>query len=427
MKRLFCGILLSAMISLGWAQSGTNSPYSQYGLGQLADQSQGFNRGMGGLAIALRNGTVVNMQNPASYSATDSLTMIIDAGMSGEITNFKEGSTKINAHNANFEYAVAAFRLMRRLGIGVGIVPYSNIGYNYSGVNYIGQSTTYVTDTHSGSGGLHQVFLGAGYEPLKGLSLGVNLSYLWGDYSRTISMVSNDGYVNTLTRTYAATISSYKIDFGVQYELPLNRNNSLTFGAIAGIGHKLGADATMTVTNYNTQTGVSTATPDSVKNGLRLPMSYGVGVAWQHNRSLTVGADVTMQQWKSIKFPNVDDYTQKYVLQDGLLRNRTRLTVGADWIPSRLSRNFFNRIHYRIGASMATPYYNINGKKGPSEMSVSAGFGIPIINSYNNRSVLNISAQWAKRSATDLITENTFRINVGLTFNERWFAKWKVD
>ena len=24
-------------------------------------------------------------------------------------------------------------------------------------------------------------------------------------------------------------------------------------------------------------------------------------------------------------------------------------------------------------------------------------------------------------------SENTFRINIGLTFNERWFAKWKVE
>jgi len=25
------------------------------------------------------------------------------------------------------------------------------------------------------------------------------------------------------------------------------------------------------------------------------------------------------------------------------------------------------------------------------------------------------------------VTENSFRITIGLTFNERWFAKWKVD
>ena len=32
-----------------------------------------------------------------------------------------------------------------------------------------------------------------------------------------------------------------------------------------------------------------------------------------------------------------------------------------------------------------------------------------------------------QRSADNLLTENTFRICIGLTFNERWFAKWKVE
>jgi len=41
--------------------------------------------------------------------------------------------------------------------------------------------------------------------------------------------------------------------------------------------------------------------------------------------------------------------------------------------------------------------------------------------------VLNISGQWVHSSAKGMITENTFRINIGLTFNERWFMKWKVD
>ncbi|MDE5551288.1 MAG: hypothetical protein K2I99_08090, partial [Bacteroidaceae bacterium] len=71
--------------------------------------------------------------------------------------------------------------------------------------------------------------------------------------------------------------------------------------------------------------------------------------------------------------------------------------------------------------------YKVNGQDGPKELSVSAGFGIPLANSWNNRSVLNVSAQWVNMSADNLIRENTFRINIGLTFNERWFAKWKVD
>jgi len=41
--------------------------------------------------------------------------------------------------------------------------------------------------------------------------------------------------------------------------------------------------------------------------------------------------------------------------------------------------------------------------------------------------MLNISAQWVNQKAAGFINENSFRINLGFTFNERWFAKFKVD
>ena len=49
------------------------------------------------------------------------------------------------------------------------------------------------------------------------------------------------------------------------------------------------------------------------------------------------------------------------------------------------------------------------------------------MNSYNNRSQLKISGQWVKNSATGLIKENIFRLNIGFTFNEDWFKKWKMQ
>lgn len=80
-----------------------------------------------------------------------------------------------------------------------------------------------------------------------------------------------------------------------------------------------------------------------------------------------------------------------------------------------------------MGASYTTPYYKINGNDGPKEVSVSAGLGIPIINAFNNRSQLNISGQWVRQACSGMLTENSFRLNIGITFNERWFAKWKVE
>jgi hypothetical protein len=116
-----------------------------------------------------------------------------------------------------------------------------------------------------------------------------------------------------------------------------------------------------------------------------------------------------------------------YQLQSGVLKDRWKVGAGADFVPESMSHRYFRRVHYRVGAGFATPYYRINGADGPKELSLSAGFGLPLQNRYNNRSVLNISAQWVRTSASGLITENTFRINLGLTFNERWFSKWRVE
>lgn len=59
------------------AQNNTNSPYTRYGYGHLADQGSSNSKAMGGVAYGLRDGTQVNFANPASYTAVDSLTFIL--------------------------------------------------------------------------------------------------------------------------------------------------------------------------------------------------------------------------------------------------------------------------------------------------------------------------------------------------------------
>lgn len=426
-KNIITLLLAMATVIAANAQSGTNSPYSQYGLGVLSDQSQGFNRGMNGLSIGLRQSNQVNMLNPASYSCIDSLTMIFDVGLSGQVTNFKEGDRKINANNSDFEYAVAAFRLMPKVGVSFGVVPFTNIGYNYSSTNKVGTSTTTSTETHSGSGGIHQAYLGIGWNFFKGLSAGANFSYLWGSYERTLSITSNDAYVNTITKTYDCTVQSYKLDFGLQYSMEVSKKDIVTIGATYSLGHNLSADPELVTQNTNSQTGVVNSTQQTVYDGLSLPHAFAIGASWNHNKRFTIGADYSLQKWGELDYPELNQSTGVYELKSGLLIDRHKITVGGEWVPNWQSRKILNRIHYRAGASYNTPYIKVNGHDGPKEISVSAGFGIPITNNWNNGSVLNISGQWVKASAKDLITENTFRINIGLTFNERWFNKWKVN
>ena len=423
-KEIFFGVLLAMMASGAFAQSGTDSPYSQFGIGALADQSQSFSRGMNGVGIAMRQGNQVNTVNPASYSAVDSLTMLFDAGLAGQFTNYKEGSTKVNASNANFEYVVGSFRLVKNVGVSFGLLPYSNIGYEYSTTSKLGTGSGTVTESYTGSGGLHQAFVGVGIRPVKPLSVGVNVAYLWGDYTKSVSTSSTS--LNSLAKVYTASVSSYNLDLGLQWEQPLTKADVLTLGVTAGLGHKLNADPTCHIINTNSETSTRDTTSFVVRDGLELPLTYGVGLSLRHKESLTVGADVTFQKWGDVKIAD-NVVGGGYALQGGLLKDRVKVNAGGEWVPNAVSRRFFDRIHYRAGVGYATPYYKINGQDGPKEMSASIGFGIPIINSYNSRSLLSISAQWVHTSAKDLITENSLRINVGLTFNERWFAKWKVE
>lgn len=423
-------IIAVASVTPVAAQSGTNSPYSQYGLGLLNEQSSGFNRGMNGLGLGFREHNQVNYLNPASYSAIDSLTFIFDAGLSGQLTNFSENGQRINAKNADFEYAVAGFRVFKHVGVSFGIVPFTNVGYNYSISDFLdGDRNTTYTNTYNGSGGIHQVYVGAGWEFVKGLSVGANIAYLWGDIDRSVVNSYSDGYINTLSKYYTATVSNYKLDIGLQYSFNLNKKNALAVGLTYGLGHKLNADPTCMVISTNSNTGVADTTSFTVNNGFELPTSYGAGLMWNHNNKLKVGADFTLQKWGGIKYPvyRVINDEQSYELTDDYYSDRYKVTLGGEFCNNEMSRSFFDRVRFRAGVSYATSYYKINGLDGPDEISASIGFGIPIINAYNNRSFLNVSGQWVHSSAKGMLTENTFRINVGITFNERWFMKWKVN
>lgn len=428
---------LSALVALPMlAQSGTNSPYSQYGLGVLADQSNGFNRGMNGVGIAFRDHDNMNFLNPASYSAVDSMTFIFDAGLSLQLTNFSENGVKKNAKNADFDYVMASFRVIRHLGLGFGIVPFTNVGYDFSAQKELdydptNSGVTYTSTTrHIGSGGVHEAFIGLGWEPIKNLSVGFNAGYVWGKMSKTVTNSFSDSYANTLNKLYDYSVRSYSLDLGAQYTYSFNSLDHFTLGVTYRLGHDLHSESNLDIISNDTTSVVA-------KDALGLPSRIGVGLGYTHGTRWRAGIDYTMEQWSDAKYPVMTSYTsgssQKYSYDavKGLYQDRHKINVGGEYCENDKGRTFLSRVHYRLGVSYATPYLKINGNDGPKETSVSFGFGFPIMNGYLSSGkrfpVVNISAQWAHQSMPNAITENTFRVNVGLTFKERWFAKWKFE
>ncbi|MBV3729518.1 OmpP1/FadL family transporter [Bacteroides thetaiotaomicron] len=422
-KHTIWALLLMMVTGTAIAQNNTNSPYTRYGYGDLSDQSFGNSKAMGGIAFGLRDGAQINPTNPASYTAIDSLTFLFEGGVSLQNMNISGGGLKLNAKNASFDYLAMQFRLAPWMAMSVGLLPYSNVGYTVSDSQTTDNDLTY-SRSFTGDGGLHQLYVGAGVKVLKNLSVGVNASYFWGDLTRTRSVIfpqmSSSTYYS-YNRQMAVSISDYKLDFGVQYTQELNKKHSFTVGAIYSPKHKLNND-------YNSTIQVGSSTTEKMDATLELPNTFGVGFTYNYDKRLTLGMDYSLQQWSKTEFGiatndiNVrQDFEETYAYCD-----RTKISVGAEYIPNLIGRSYFAHIKYRLGAYYTTPYYKIDGKKASREYGVTAGFGLPVPRS---RSILSISGQFVrvKGLETNMVNENIFRVSIGITFNERWFFKRRVE
>lgn len=416
-RQMLLLLLLLTLSGVAVAQNNTNSPYTRYGYGQLSEQGSGNSRAMGGIAYGLRDKYQVNFANPASYTAVDSVTFIFDGGVSLQNTNFNDGVLKKNAKNSSFDYITMQFRASKWAAVSLGLMPYSNVGYSMGEYRDVADNAADASVvSYSGEGGLHQLFLGAGFKIIKNLSVGMNISYLWGDVTRKSALSfpsSSANYPVSITSNVA--MKSYKLDFGAQYTHQFGKKHAATLGVVFSPGHNLYNDAYETRQVGSSTTGATVTTEDvSVTCGI--PTTYGVGVTYVYDNRLTVGADAMFQNWSDVEYMN-----NKEAFCD-----RGRVSVGAEYIPNLMGRSYFSHVKYRLGGYYSKPYYKINGVRAANEYGVTAGFGLPIP---RTRSIVSLSAQYVRTKATEasFLDEKTLRICVGVTFNEGWFFKRKVN
>lgn len=438
LKKILINAAVVLTCSAASAQNGSNSSYSRFGLGTLAEQSQTFNRGMGGVAYGLRNGSRVNMLNPASYSAIDSLSFIFDVGLTMQYGHLSANGTSSNARNTTISNVNAGFRVGNKIGMSIGFVPFSTIGYTFNSEGKVGSdytSTQAITTktTYTGNGGLHQLYIGAGWNPFANLSIGVNASYMWGDYNHSVSQVFYEGSISSANfssqkQQYSADIRSYKLDFGVQYPIRITAQDLLTLGATYSLGHTLGGEA-----NMLRYTSAGDSTEISVDKAFEIPHTFGGGVSWNHKGQLIAAADVTYEKWADCKLPSASTSPNgnvTYNTKTGAYSNRTKFAFGAEYTPDPSGRKYMSTVKYRVGFNYSTPYLKVNGQNGPTEYRATVGLGLPLqTRRLSGRSIINVSAEWMMRkpSIAGMIKENYFLLNLGISFNEKWFMKWKIN
>ncbi|MBK6642039.1 MAG: hypothetical protein IPG39_12845 [Bacteroidetes bacterium] len=100
-KKLFVFVLfLMVLTTKGISQTGSISPYSRYGIGDVLPEGFTYQLGMGGIGAALISPNQINFINPASL-AYDTIT-IFDFAANGEIRRLERNTQNSTLNSASF-------------------------------------------------------------------------------------------------------------------------------------------------------------------------------------------------------------------------------------------------------------------------------------------------------------------------------------
>lgn len=430
-KRIFVAyLMLLSFLSISFAQEvGSDSPYSRYGYGILSNPAIGASASMGGIGYGVRRSQHVNPANPASYSRLDTLTFVFDIGVSGQNNTLYDGTNRNHLWNGNLEYIAMQFPIIRNVGASIGLLPYSKVGYNFGRVSSVDNAS--YSQVFKGSGGLSQVYGGVAYTPVKQLSIGANIAYLFGNiqHTRSLPPVSNTASLYRI-RTDRFSIRDIKFDIGAQFTYPIDKFSSATIGLV--YTPKISSHSKPTVFDALYASTATSEAQQILQNDtldtytFEQPASYGLGVSYS-NRNLLVGIDGTFQQWKNVNYPA---YLDK-MTDESRFNNRLKINTGIEYVKDRMSRSFFSRIRYRAGLSYSNSYINTvsnggNSFGGYKEYGATIGLGLPFRDNFSGRlSMLNIGFGYSRLQPDNpgMITEDLYKISINMNINEYWFFK----
>ncbi len=418
---IFCGLS-------GFAQNNnTTSPFSRYGLGDLHHYGYGRTAAMGGASLGSRHSVQINSANPASYNANDSLSFIFDFGVDGTYSKYKSATGKMNVNDVNFRYFSLSWPVTKWFGAGMGIQPFSDMGYEVAFSEEItGVGNAY--HNYSGEGTTSKAFFGASISPFKGLSLGANLNYIFGRITQNTGIGFDSADLFYISKVEGTRLRDFTLTYGLQYDLKLKENQYLTLGAT--FENQSDLTALHSVYSQKIITVSSSSLSDTLeyipesKSFIKLPSTFGVGLSYSKINKLEINADYYYAGWSKSSFFGEKLYNPATDNVD--LVNQSRISAGFEYIPEAFSiRNYFKRVRYRAGIHHESSYLKINNHQ-IKEFGVSFGAGFPFPKS---KSTANFALEFGKKGTTtdNLVRNNYTKFSLYLNLYDYWFVKRKFD
>ena len=406
------------------AQNDISSPYSMYGIGLLSNVTSGAYDAMGKVGYAMQNPYLINFKNPASYVAFDSLSFIGDVAFSIYSSTLSTSTLSQKATYARPGYFTFGLPVTKHWRTSAGIMPFSNLGYSISDSRTV-ENVGNVSYLYNGSGGLIQLYWGNAFKICKGLSVGLNASYVFGNlnYSQS-AVIDGENFFNAMN-TRTLDLDGIYLSAGLQYFVNVKGKHTLGFGVVYENSAYIWAKQTDFAYTYtvSSETPSDTARYVTSKGNLQLPQTIGGGFSYQYKDKLWVTADVSWQNWKKLHL------STESMRED--LNNSMTYSVGVQFIPDAASSNYAKKLRLRIGARYSTGYIKANVDQTTttiSDFSISAGIGFPL-KLFTSNSSIGIMLEYGSMGThqNNLLQENYFRFSLHFTLQEKWYQRVKLD
>ncbi|MDE5841206.1 MAG: hypothetical protein K2H49_09830 [Muribaculaceae bacterium] len=414
-KSLSAVIVLLATIFSAYAD--VNTPYSMYGYGIIGDRATSMQRQMGGVGYAMQSGRQINVMNPASYASIDSLTFLWDMGANMNMRWSKDRNASDHGFGGGLDYVTMEFPLSKFMGMSIGMVPLSQVGYSF------GDDIKYGARQNQGSGGITEAYAGLSGK-IGGFSIGVNVSYDFGTIQNDVYATPGSGTQSLFEQVMQ--IRDWNVVAGIQYKQPINKYNSVTLGATYSPKKSFHGKTWLTLQDLTADSAPDTVATSNLKGRYYSPQTLGFGVAYTHEKvhRIVVEADFTWQQWSKAPFSSLVDENGQVVFDGMRFTDRRKFAIGGEYTHN-IRGNYLERMPFRLGAFYTHDYLKID-RNTMKEYGVSLGTGFV---APHGKTMINFGLEWRHRqtSPVSLLTENYFNIMVGVNFNEVWFFKRRLN
>ncbi|OQX80226.1 MAG: hypothetical protein B6D64_03505 [Bacteroidetes bacterium 4484_276] len=422
LKIIFVFIFLGYFGLQGTAQIAVNSPYSRYGVGDLVTRQNAYNFSMGGVAYAISNPRFINPFNPASNHAFDSLSFIFTGGIASRLGQLNNEEFSSNSEFITLGYLLFGFPITKWLKSSIGILPYSNVGYNIideQDLEDIGRTNFY----YLGSGGLNEFYYNMSVQLHKNFSVGAKASYMFGksEMGQFVTFPDSVHVLSTRVDNYVE-VGDMFFEFGAQYDKKISKNLTLGLGAVYLPAQQISATKSYVARSYFGNTTGIGFYKDTIETrientgSITLPVKYGMGIMLRKTNNWMIAADYEWQNWSEFKAFGAADS----------LKNSMQFSVGGEYLPKPGGFvNYFSRVSYRLGFRYNQTYVYLRDTQ-INEFGISFGLGLPLPRTYSS---VNVAVEIGRRGTTalGLIQENFIKFTLGVSVNERWFVKRRYN